>query len=90
MGGSTAPVKVRRAYCSATDRNVPVALKAGARLGPIPSVEDCRVLECLDYGVRCTGALCPLFSFPSSSQPFATGPTSDRAPLTDRDSRGAR
>lgn len=62
-------VKVRRAYCSATDRNVPVMVRKDAGLGRRPSVQDSRVLVCLDYGVRCTGAFCPLFSFPSEGQP---------------------
>ncbi len=57
-------VKVRRAYCSATDRNVPVMVRGDERLGRRPSVQDSRILVCMDYGVRCTGAFCPLFSFP--------------------------
>jgi hypothetical protein len=55
-------VHARKAYCSATDRNVPVVPKAGARLGKTPSVRDAEILICLDYGVRCTGAMCPLFT----------------------------
>lgn len=55
---------VRRAYCSATDRNVPVVLRRGERFGAVPSVRDASVLVCLDYGVRCTGAFCPLFTVP--------------------------
>jgi hypothetical protein len=55
-------IKARKAYCSATDRNVPVVPKAGARLGRTPSVQDAEILICLDYGVRCTGAMCPLFT----------------------------
>lgn len=58
-------VKVRRAYCSAMDRNVPVMVRNDARLGSRPSVQDSKVLVCMDYGVRCTGAFCPLFSFPA-------------------------
>jgi hypothetical protein len=52
----------RTAYCSAMDRNVPVVMKPGAKLGATPSVRDARILMCLDYGVRCTGAMCPLFT----------------------------
>jgi hypothetical protein len=55
-------VKARKAYCSATDRNVPVVPTPGARLGKTPSVQDAEILLCLDYGVRCTGAMCPLFT----------------------------
>jgi hypothetical protein len=58
-------MKVRKAYCSATDRNVPVMVRGDVRLGRSPSVQDSRILVCMDYGVRCTGAFCPLFSFPT-------------------------
>jgi hypothetical protein len=70
-------VKVRRAYCSATDRNVPVMVRKDAGLGRRPSVQDSRVLVCLDYGVRCTGAFCPLFSFPSDAQGRSTRPADE-------------
>ena len=53
---------VRLGYCSACDRNVPVLLRAGPDLGLTPSPKDADQLVCLDYGVRCTGSLCPLFS----------------------------
>ncbi|MEQ9569778.1 MAG: hypothetical protein RLN75_06270 [Longimicrobiales bacterium] len=51
----------RMGYCSACDRNVPVVLR-GSVAGGTPSPRDAEALVCLDYGVRCTGALCPLFS----------------------------
>lgn len=57
-------MKIQHAYCSATDRNVPVLLKADARMGARPSVGDCQALVCLEYGVSCTGAFCPLFDVP--------------------------
>lgn len=57
-------MEIRRAYCSATDRNVPVLLKPDARLGSRPSVGDAEALVCLEYGVTCTGAFCPLFDVP--------------------------
>lgn len=57
---------VRRAYCSACDRNVPVVLRADAELESQPSPKDARALVCLDYRVRCTGWLCPLFSVDES------------------------
>lgn len=52
---------VRRAYCSAVDRNVPVVLRSGARARDV-DMEDPADLVCLDYKVRCTGWCCPLFS----------------------------
>lgn len=55
-------METRRAYCSACDRNVPVKMKADVELRGQPSPHDARALVCLDYGVRCTGWLCPLFS----------------------------
>jgi len=52
----------RIGYCSACDRNVPVILRKNADVGRTPAPGDAEALVCLDYGVRCTGALCPLFS----------------------------
>jgi hypothetical protein len=55
-------VSVRRAYCSAVDRNVPVRLKPDAAPRDRLSLQDPADLICLDYRVRCTGWCCPLFS----------------------------
>lgn len=52
------------AYCSACDRPVPVALRPDAGEHELPGPEDAHDLVCLDYGVRCTGSFCPLFSTP--------------------------
>jgi hypothetical protein len=52
----------RIGYCSACDRNVPVILSSAADFSRTPAPDDAEALVCLDYGVRCTGALCPLFS----------------------------
>lgn len=57
-------MEIRRAYCSATDRNIRVLLKPGSRMGDHPSVGDFQALMCLEYGVTCTGAFCPLFDVP--------------------------
>jgi len=62
-----------RAFCSARDRNVPVLVRAGhpsARKPVHPSSpgsgnDPPELVSCLDYGVRCTGWLCPLFSVPT-------------------------
>ena len=48
------------AFCSANDRPVPVTLRAERE----PATADPHELVCLDYGTRCTGALCPLLSVP--------------------------
>ena len=62
-----------RAFCSARDRNIPVLVRAGhpsARKPVHPSSpgsgnDPPELVSCLDYGVRCTGWLCPLFSVPT-------------------------
>jgi hypothetical protein len=54
----------RLGYCSACDRNVPVVLRKPLENDTMPSPSDARALVCLDYGVRCTGSLCPLFTVP--------------------------
>lgn len=63
---------VRRslAYCSANDRNVPVLLRITRRnrKNRRPSYRDAETLQCLDYGVRCTGFLCPLFDVPTLAE----------------------
>ncbi len=55
-------VRLSRAFCSARDRNVPVLRREGAAASPdgLP-----QLVSCLDYGVRCTGWLCPLFTLPT-------------------------
>lgn len=65
----------RMGYCSACDRNVPVVLR-GTVARRTPSPRDAEALVCLDYGVRCTGALCPLFSI----EPSGSGRTAPDSP----------
>lgn len=66
------PAGTRRAlaYCSATDRNVPVLVRMAqrGRASRRPSYHDAERLVCLDYGIRCTGWLCPLFDVPALSE----------------------
>ena len=57
----------RTAYCSANDRSVPVLLAPAAAEDVHFSPHDAVRVVCLDYGVRCTGAMCPLFSFPGEA-----------------------
>ena len=68
----------RIGYCSACDRNVPVILRTKADLGGTPAPGDAEALVCLDYGVRCTGALCPLFSVDAASVPTLHGTAGGR------------
>lgn len=64
--GSEGATRRSMAYCSANDRNVPVLVRlAGRRPKARPSYRDAERVQCLDYGVRCTGFLCPLFDVPT-------------------------
>ena len=51
---------VRRAYCSAVDRTVPVTLREGLSLPDRLTVTHPAALTCLEYPTRCTGWCCPL------------------------------
>lgn len=61
-------IRLARAFCSARDRNVPVLRREDPSLATNGATGPSRVPElvaCLDYGVRCTGWLCPLFTLPT-------------------------
>ena len=76
---SEGTIRLARAFCSARDRNVPVLRREhDTGGGDLPSSTDDVVprpsatsgdlpelVSCLDYGVRCTGWLCPLFTLPT-------------------------
>lgn len=65
----------RAAFCSACDRNVPVLVEAPDWDDRIPSIRDVReAVVCLDYGVRCTGAMCPMFRAPTEEAEALTSP----------------
>lgn len=56
------------AYCSARDQKVRVVRRSEVLAespvdGPYPNTSD---VVCLEYGSRCTGAVCPLFDVPSA------------------------
>jgi hypothetical protein len=54
--------RLSRAFCSARDQPIPVLVR------DFPDGTDDgepELVSCLDYGVRCTGWLCPLFSVPT-------------------------
>ncbi|HKK26656.1 MAG TPA: hypothetical protein VKB18_01105 [Gemmatimonadota bacterium] len=63
----------RTAYCSANDRPVPVLLAPASDEDVHFSPHDAVRVVCLDYGVRCTGAMCPLFSFPGEARAPGVG-----------------
>lgn len=84
---------VRRAYCSAVDRTVPVVLKAGAQPRVQVSLHDPSDLVCLDYKVRCTGWMCPLFSVSEDPDLLAAATAAPRRaddPGTDPSKHGKR
>jgi hypothetical protein len=59
---SSPSTRLSRTFCSARDRNIPVLVKAATDSTDSGEME---LVSCLDYGFRCTGWLCPLFSLPT-------------------------
>ncbi len=66
--------RIGRAFCSAHFRDVPVLLRDGSDPPPVDpddppnpdlTADGVEAVTCLDYGVRCTGWLCPLFTVPT-------------------------
>ncbi len=51
-------VQITKAYCSACDHDVRIALLPGP-------VHGGQAVVCLDFGTSCTGAMCPMFGLPS-------------------------
>jgi hypothetical protein len=59
----------RVAFCSACDRNVPVVVLRGVWEQRPPSRRDAEeAIVCLDYGVRCTGSLCPMYRIDAGTE----------------------
>jgi hypothetical protein len=52
------------AYCSACDQEVHIVVTPAPTHEGQASLEDSEVV-CLDFGNKCTGALCPMFGLPS-------------------------
>jgi hypothetical protein len=76
-------VDVRRAYCSAMDRNVPVVLRKGAELPKRLRLTLAHrgALQCLDYPTRCTGWCCPLNAADADTpDPAAGGAGAEHSP----------
>lgn len=60
------PVRESTAYCSALDATIRVQIQEldwEDRGTPSPR-DAAEAITCLEYGVRCTGWLCPLFALP--------------------------
>ena len=68
-------MEVRRAYCSAMDRNVPVVLSRKPRLEDRLTGTHPATLTCLDYPARCTGWCCPLHAAEERQSAGMTGTT---------------
>jgi len=61
-------IRLARAFCSARDRDVPVLRREDALSivdGHAMADGGSELVACLDYGVRCTGWLCALFTLPT-------------------------
>ena len=58
-------MEIRRAYCSACDRNVRVMVKPEALESDTTENHDPSDLVCLEFGESCTGDMCPLFDVPT-------------------------
>jgi hypothetical protein len=77
-------VDVRRAYCSAVDRNVPVVLRKGTKPRGRLIVAPRTALRCLDYPARCTGWCCPLNAAEAADPSQAAGGSDARRPPSSR------
>ena len=55
-------VEPTSAFCSARNRYVPVVITARPDPDAVPSHRDPQGIVCLDYRVRCNGAMCPMFT----------------------------
>lgn len=58
----------RTTYCPAHDREVPVLLREGVSDTDIAHLHATGAFLCLDYGVRCTGEMCPLMAVPTTDE----------------------
>lgn len=56
------PAERTLAFCSAHNRYVPALITARPDPRGIPSQQDTQAIVCLDYKVRCSGAMCPMFT----------------------------
>jgi hypothetical protein len=54
-------MQVQTAYCSACDHDVRIAVTDVPVHGGQANLPDEPQIVCLDFGERCTGALCPMF-----------------------------
>ena len=57
-------MEVRTAYCSACDQSVRIVVTPASRFSGQAPVSDQPDVVCLDFGERCTGALCPMIGLP--------------------------
>ncbi len=58
--------RLSKTFCSAQDRNISVLVKQSDPNRTESTVaQGSDLVSCLEYGVSCTGWLCPLFSVPT-------------------------
>lgn len=58
----------RTTFCPARDRDVPVLLRRRSAETDVAHLHATGAFVCLDYGVRCTGAMCPLAAVPVTAE----------------------
>lgn len=57
-------METRLAYCSACDQDVRIAVTPMPLHGGQATLPDAPDVVCLDFGEKCTGAMCPMFGLP--------------------------
>lgn len=57
-------MEVRTAYCSACDQPVRIVVTPASAFSGQAMVSDQPDVVCLDFGERCTGAMCPMVGLP--------------------------
>ena len=57
-------METRTAYCSACDQQVRIAVTPASTFSGQAPVSDQPDVVCLNFGERCTGAMCPMIGLP--------------------------
>jgi len=57
-------MQIHHSYCSACDHQVRIAVTPGSAYSGQAPVADAPDVVCLDFGERCSGAMCPMIGLP--------------------------
>jgi hypothetical protein len=57
-------MEIQHSYCSACDQQVRIVVTPGSAYSGQAPVADQPDVVCLDFGERCTGAMCPMIGLP--------------------------